>query len=459
MQGQAQVGSQEMVASFPSTRGARTALALLLSINMFNYVDRYVLAAVEPAVQKDFFKPGDPNAEAWMGSLATAFLFSYLLMAPLFGWLADRMSRWVLVGLSVIVWSLATGASGMAAFFGMLLVTRLFVGIGEAGYGPAAPTIISDMYPVSRRGAVLAWFYAAIPVGSALGYMVGGLVAKYIGWREAFFVVVLPGIALGAWAFFMKDPPRGQSDLEGGPTGHKANLRDYGVLFRTPSYVLNTLGMAAMTFATGGISFWIPKYFVDERHAGDLGHVNTVFGVLLAVSGLVATLAGGWTGDRLRRRFPGAYFLVSGAAMLFSCPFIIGMLYAPFPWAWLMILVAMFFLFFNTGPTNAILANVTHPSVRATAFALNIFAIHILGDAISPPLLGKIGHHSWDAAFFVVAVVVALSGLLWIWGAKYLQEDTQLAGTRLAHRPPPSASEGINPLSTSGPPSPTDRHA
>src|SRR5689334_1861946 len=137
MHGAAPNESRQNLSPPTTTTGARTALTLLLSINMFNYVDRYVLAAVEPAVQKDFFKPNDPNAEAWMGSLATAFLFSYLLMAPIFGWLADRMSRWVLVGVSVIIWSLATGASGLAAFFGMLLVTRLFVGIGEAGYGPA----------------------------------------------------------------------------------------------------------------------------------------------------------------------------------------------------------------------------------------------------------------------------------------------------------------------------------
>src|SRR4029077_13596442 len=128
-------------------------------------VDRYVLAAGEPAVQKDFFQPGDKNAEVWKGSLATAFIVPYLLMAPLFGWLADRMSRWVLVGISVILWSLATGASGLAAFFGMLLVTRLFVGVGEAGYGPSAPTIIADLFPLSRRGSALSWFYAAIPVG------------------------------------------------------------------------------------------------------------------------------------------------------------------------------------------------------------------------------------------------------------------------------------------------------
>src|SRR5688572_8788558 len=143
--------------------GARPALILLLSINLFNYIDRYVLAAVEPEIAREFFGTAedDPVTLAKMGSLATAFLLSYMLAAPLFGWLADRMSRWLLIGLSVLLWSLATGASGLAATFGILLMTRLFVGVGEAGYGPAAPTIISDFYPVARRGAVLAWFYMA----------------------------------------------------------------------------------------------------------------------------------------------------------------------------------------------------------------------------------------------------------------------------------------------------------
>ena len=411
--------------------GARLSLALLLTINMFNYIDRYILAAVEPEIEKHFFRPGNPNAEALMGSLATAFIVSYLIMAPVFGWLADRTSRWMLVGISVILWSLASGASGLATFFAMLLITRLFVGVGEAGYGPAAPTIIADLYPVARRGAVLAWFYAAIPVGSALGYVVGGVIAHLFGtWRAPFFAVVLPGLLLGIGCLFMKDPPRGRSDI--GPHGstRRANLRDYLVLLKTPSYVLDTLGMAAMTFAIGGISFWMPKYIVEHRNAGDLARVNTIFGGVVVLGGLLATLAGGWAGDKLRSRFSGSYFLVSGLGILIACPFVIGMLYAPFPWAWGMIFLAVFFLFFNTGPSNAILANVTHPSIRATGFAVNILIIHVLGDAFSPPLLGKIGHYNWNAAFLVVAGVMALAGVVWLLGMAYLQRDTELAPQR-----------------------------
>src|SRR4051812_19118244 len=123
-------------------RSARFAVALLLTINLFNYIDRYVLAAVEPEIGHQFFstKPDDPKTLEKTGSLATAFLISYMVTAPIFGWLADRMSRWLLVGVSVLLWSVASGASGLAGVFTMLLITRLFVGVGEAGYGPAAPT-------------------------------------------------------------------------------------------------------------------------------------------------------------------------------------------------------------------------------------------------------------------------------------------------------------------------------
>lgn len=415
----------------PPLPGARPALVLLLSINLINYVDRYVLAAVEPRIQDTFFSKTDPNAEFWMGILATAFIISYMFAALVFGWLADRMSRWLLVGISVILWSLATGASGLAGTFAILLITRLFVGVGEAGYGPSAPTIISDFYPVQRRGAVLAWFYMAIPVGSALGYVVGGFFEHRWGWRSAFYAVVAPGLILGIISFFMREPRRGQADPTHGTT-RTAKLADYLVLLKTPSYVLDTIGMALMTFAIGGISFWIPKYIADYRQAGSLQSVNATFGIIVAATGLTATLAGGIAGDKLRARFPGSYFLVSAGGMFIAVPFVLLMLYLPFPWAWVAIGLAVFFLFFNTGPSNTILANVTHPSVRATAFALNIFLIHILGDVPAPPILGRIGHFNWNAAFTLVAIVMAAAGAVWAFGARYLARDTELASYRLS---------------------------
>ncbi len=415
----------------PSRPGARKALILLLTINLFNYIDRQVLAAVEPRIREHFF-PGAAEEAALgkTGLLATAFLVSYMVTAPLFGWLADRFSRWTIIAISVILWSLASGASGLAATFGMLLVTRCFVGIGEAGYGPAAPTLISDFYPVSIRGAVLSWFYMAIPVGAALGYALGGFVAGHWGWRWAFYVVTVPGLLLGAICFLMRDP-RGPK----APRRKRAKLDDYLQLFRIPSYVLDCGGMTLLTFAIGGISYFMPAYLV-WRQAGDLAHVNIIFGATLVVGGLSATLLGGWTGDKLRPRFAGSYFLVSAIGIWLAMPPILLMLVTPFPAAWVFVFLAVFFLFFNTGPSNTILANVTPSAVRATAFAVNILVIHALGDAISPPLLGRIvgpfrvngqSIYRWNSAFVLVAATMIGAGALWIAGARYLARDTARA--------------------------------
>jgi len=452
-----------MIANGPSTTpavaeprqaalpGARLALILLLTINLFNYIDRYILAAALTPIQRELFGEGGPSHKAMAGLLTTAFMVSYMVMAPLFGWLADRWSRWWLVAIGVVLWSLASGASGLAATFGILLLTRCFVGVGEAAYGPVAPTVISDLYPVKVRGQVLAWFYAAIPVGSALGYVWGGLFAgSSLGWRWAFYLVVPPGLLLGLWCLLMPEPPRGQADLDQPSRKRRARLEDYRILFRTKSYVLDTLGMTAMTFAVGGISAWMPDYILGYRgehhNDSDIAQVNLIFGAIVVVAGLSATLLGGVVGDRLRTRFPGSYFLVSGISMLVAFPLFLAVLVAPFhpfPWAWVLIFLTCFFLFFNTGPSNTILANVTHPAIRATGFALNIFVIHALGDAISPTVIGGIADATatvneqgrsignMNAGFAFVSLMILVGGVLWLWGTRYLKEDTELAPRRL----------------------------
>jgi MFS family permease len=446
-------------APFP---GARAALLLLLLINLFNYIDRQVLAAVVGPIKATFFgehgsgagatltavmdwfqhRLGFKPEDALVGLLGTAFMVLYMIGAPVFGRLAERSSRWVLVGIGVILWSLASGASGMASTFVALLLTRCLVGIGEAAYGPVAPAIISDLYPVRIRGQVLAWFYMAIPVGSALGYVLGGWVANSgigewgagaIGarpdsWRWAFYLVVPPGILLGLWSFFMRDPARGQADLTQAVLPAAVRWRDYLVFLRTPSYVFCTLGMTAMTFAIGGIAFWMPYYL--ETRPGAPAASTFIFGLITVVAGLGATLLGGIAGDRLRARFAGSYFLVSGAAMLAGFPVFLAVLHAPFPWIWVLIFLTVFCLFFSTGPTNTILANVTHPSMRAAGFALNIFVIHALGDVISPVIIGLLSDWFQDMnkAFILVGLMFVVAGALWLLGARFLQGDTEGSG-------------------------------
>jgi MFS transporter, Spinster family, sphingosine-1-phosphate transporter len=403
--------------------GARPALGVLLAINLFCYLDRYILASIIPAIKTEFLK-GDPNANGKAGLLTTAFLVSYMLTAPLFGWLADRYSRWMIIGISVGLWSVASGASGLAATFMILLATRVFLGIGEAGYGPAAPTIISDFYPVEKRGQVLAWFFMAIPVGSALGYAFGGWINGILGWRWAFYLVLPPGLLLAALCFFMPEPAREHGDRP------KPNWEDYKGLIRIPSLVTNIAAQTALTFAIGGLSVWAPTY-IHEGRGEPLARTDLIFGGILVVAGFISTLFGGWLGDALRKRYPGSYFLVSGTGMLLGFPCTIAMLYTPFPMAWGFVFLAIFFLFMNTGPSNTALANVTPAPMRATAFAMNILVIHLLGDALSPPLIGWIKDHgTWNAAFFTVSTVMLVAGIVWLSSAKALVRDTEAAAGR-----------------------------
>ena len=188
-----------------------------------------------------------------------------------------------------------------------------------------------------------------------------------------------------------------------------------------------------MSFGMGALAFWMPDY-LEAHQVPDLFGIEprTVFGIIVALAGLGGTLAGGVMGDWLRTRLPGSYFLVSGAGLLLSAPFVLLFLVVPFPWAWCMIFAAVFFMFVNTGPTNAVLANVVHPVMRPAGFAVNILVIHVLGDVISPPIIGAVsGFWNMSVGFAVVSAFLAVGGLLWLWGGRYLQRDTEIAPQRL----------------------------
>jgi sugar phosphate permease len=275
----------------------------------------------------------------------------------------------------------------------------------------------------------MAIFFCAIPVGSALGYVVGGLVDKHYGWRAAFFVAGVPGLVLAALCLMLRDPPRGIQDQAAGldqPAAGRLRasisreaLLTYWKLLRNKPYALTVLGYAAYTFGIGGLAVWMPAFL--ERARGISRSEATVnFGTIVVVTGFVGTFVGGWMGDYFAKNSRQAYLWLSAYATLAAAPFV-----------WLAItttsttmytaymVTAQLCLFLSTGPINAAIINLVIASERATAIALSVFAIHVLGDAISPLIVGAISDaSSLSAAMQILPVAVLVGGFVWVWAAR-----------------------------------------
>src|SRR5437879_2688364 len=342
------------------SRSPRVILGSLTTLNALNYLDRYVSAATLPLILTDL-----AISDAQGGLLQSLFIVAYALACGPAGWLGDAGKRLHLVAGGVFVWSVATVASGLAPTYGWLLIARAVIGIGEASYAVVTPSLLSDCYPAERRARVLGIFYAAIPIGSALGYIVGGLIGEAHGWRAAFFVAGAPGSLLAFLILRLTEPSRGAQDAGGvtpTPLGLGTALR---ALAGRRSYVVNTAAQVIYTFAMGGLATWMPTYFVRTRGIS-LGSASATFGLLLVAAGFAGTLLGGRIAGAVARRRPGADFPVSGWSIVGSSAFTLFAVLAPRPAVfWPAMFVTLLLLFVNVGPLNAAMANVLPAELRA----------------------------------------------------------------------------------------------
>ncbi len=388
----------------------RAALVLLTALNLLNYIDRSVLNAVQPLIQNEFHV-----SDAQIGRLTTVFLIFYTLAAPLMGPLADRYSRRLIIGLGAFAWSGATLLTAVTHSYDALLLRHTLVGVGEASFVTISPTVVADLFPESMRGRVLGFFYLAIPVGFALGYPIGGYFGTHYGWRAPFLLAGIPGFVLGTLVFFMPEPPRGQFDsLQ--ETPERGSVRG---LLHNPAFLTATLGMAMMTFAQGGLLVWMPT-FLSRMRGYTLLQANNIFGLIIAIDGTVASLAGGWLGDRLLRRTRSAYYLVSAASMGLGIPVMMVALFNRGPAMVPGIALSGFLLLLNTAPLNAAVINSVGAHIRATAIAVNLFVIHFLGDAFSPWLIGKVSDSSsLESGFISTVVATALSSAILFYGMRF----------------------------------------
>ncbi len=401
-------------------RRATWALAVLTFINLFNYIDRWVVAAVVEPVKRDL-----GLSDTQMGFIAASFIVVYMFVSPVFGILGDRKARPPLIALGVAIWSLATGLAGFARGFWTLFAARSMVGVGEGAYGTIAPALLADQFPLEKRGRIMSNFYCAIPIGSASGYVIGGLADQYFGWRAAFWLVGFPGVLLALLLMTVYDPPRGHHDAGGAgfrppdsDGGLKPAAPQYGSLFTNVPYILSVLGYAAYTFALGGLGFWMPA-FLERARGMSRADATVTFGAIVIVTGFLGTFIGGWLGDKFLKRTSQSYLWVSGIATLVAAPLtFVGLWSTSKPVYLTALVIAEVLIFMCTGPINSAIVNAVSPLERATAVGLSVFVMHALGDVPSPPLIGWISDRSSLAqGVLVVPVAVFVAGAIWSWAA------------------------------------------
>lgn len=404
--------------------GALFALLVLTSMNLLNYIDRWVPSAVKELL-KDDLKLTDAQT-SWPLS---AFIVVYMVASPLFGALAEKYNRRALIAFGVAAWSLATAAAALAQGFTSLLIARAAVGIGEAAYATLAPAILADFYPPERRNRVFTLFYVATPVGSALGFVLGGVLGEHLGWRAAFLAVGLPGLLVALLALTMKDPVKGGFD-EVAPqaVSWPEALR---ALSKNRVFLFTIAGYTAVTFATGGIADWFAT-FLSRVRGMPLSQADFAVGMSAVIGGIVGTAGGGVVADWLAKRTKHGYLALSGLSMLPALGLTIVALFVfKAPSAIVpTIIAAQLFLWAYNAPVNALLVNSVAPGLRARAFGLSILCIHVMGDVLSPPLIGAVSDatKNLELALVMVPVAIAVGAVIWLVGWRALPGDAK-AGT------------------------------
>ncbi len=466
-----EVGAQKEPEGVAPPRAAMVTFAVLFAMNLLDYLDRNILTAVLPQLKADRMVTNNVQA----GALFTYFLISYSLVSPIMGWLGDRWRRTWLLGLGVGLWSLATVGTAFARDYQHLVLARALLGVGEATYGVIAPAILMDLFARERRARIFSAFYLAMPIGSALGLGLGSTIATHWGWRMAFLVVGVPGLIAAFAAFALPEPVRGASegvdpDRLRAHEKAGASREDYVDLMVNSSYTYSVFGMCAYTFAIGGMLVWVPTFLISTRGM-EQGHAGRLLGLVTLAAAVVGMTIGGRVADRLSKTNPRALFLVPGLAMLASIPFVlVGLLARSTSVVFLGIFLAETLMFVNTGPCNAIIANVVMPNMRAAAYAVSIFAVHFLGDIWSPMLIGWVADtfgrpemmntllgrafvavgalptqrtgqapENILAGLLVVVPALLISAIVLLAGARHLPREMALMRAKLKAAPRPSA--------------------
>jgi MFS transporter, Spinster family, sphingosine-1-phosphate transporter len=398
------------------------ALVLLTALNFVNYIDRYVLAGVQEQVKGEFHV-----SDAQLGSLTFFFLLTYMLVSPITGWLGDRFPRKPMIVIAALFWCSINILTAFVHSFASLNLRHAALGVGEASFGIFAPAMLADFYPPDQRNRVLTIFNIAVPVGAALGFLTGGYVGEHFGWRMAFTVSAIPGIAIALLiALVMKEPERVKVEH-----GQKLKIAAALSLARNPAYLCVVMGYAAVTFTTGGLSIWMPTFFerVDGRSQSSAAFL---MGAITVGGGLLGTIVGGTIAQKWSKKNGAALYLVPAwssllaffpALVCFFGPSVLHTKILTVP----SLAAAIFLIFLGSGPVNAATVNAVPASVRATALAGQLLLIHALGDAASPTIIGAISDRSNLAmGLGATLITLLLASAIFFVGARYARPLSQV---------------------------------
>src|SRR5438128_9513295 len=409
---------------------ARYVLALMVGINLLNYMDRWVAASAGPLIEKELH-----ISDSEFGLLGTAFLLVYAIAALPFGYWGDRGVRKTVIGVGVTIWSIATLFTGFARTYAQLFLSRAVVGIGEASYYPAGTSLLSDYFPKEQRGRVMSVWGAGSTIGIALGFAGGGYIAETLGWRAAFFFAAVPGLLLAILAFQMREPLRGAVEKTGPALAKTADasLKKFIDLLKIPTLRATIIAQTLLFFVLASNAFWLPTV-LQRRFDMSSGRAGLLAGVVIVVGGLIGTLAGGWLSDRRALESPKAHLETGivgflAGAVLITIAILSPLNVGPIPVFVPVFLLTVICLYLYAGPFTAVAQNVVSPGLRASAVTLLLFIAHVFGDSHSTFDIGslsdRLGGNLQLALLITSPTLLILAAIAAATGLRTIKRDTE----------------------------------
>lgn len=394
---------------------------ILTVLNLFNYVDRFLMSASLSKVKADF-----SLSDFQGGILFSSFVIPYVVFSLILAYRADRTNRIHILKIGTLLWSFAAVLTAFCQNYYQLLACRSLLGVGEAAFAAVAPAVVHHLCPVNSRGRLMAVFTSALPLGMALGFVGGGFLTDSYGWRSAYLVMGTPALLMSLIFFFTA------ASEDRIPVQKISIKEEFSSLLLNSRYMLLALGYAAYTYVAGGVTHWMPTYIENQHHVS-LAMANMIFGGAAIGFGLLGTWVGGIIADRWKKEKGGSYLEVSAISLAIAfVPFVMAFYSSSIPELIVWISLTQFFFFISNSPATIATLHSVSASQASFAMAFQIFLSHILGDALSAPLIGKVSDISGDLRLGVLtsAPVILVGAVLWYWPLRKTQSHQEVSGVQ-----------------------------